>query len=570
MKFDVRDRTNVVLIFVLLFALALVIRLYFVQIVHGESFSDKADRQYVRSYLNLYDRGSIFMTDREGRLVSAASLRGGYTVAINPKIIDDPASAYEKLSTRIDIDKETFTAQATKDDDPYEEIAHRISENEAVAVEHLLISGVTTYKDRWRYYPGESLASQTVGFVGYDGDELRGRYGLERYYDSILARDGDGVSINFFAEVFANINQAIFTDHEGSGGDVVTSLEPSVQLLLERELRDIAKLWSPKLTAGVVLDPDTGEIYAMATYPTFNLNEFGVEASPQVYKNILVENVYELGSIVKPLTLAAGLDSGSITPSSTYFDEGVVQIDNESISNYDGRGRGWVNMQEVLNQSLNTGAYHVVKKMGKDTFREYLYKFELDEETGIDLPGETRGLLDNLESGRTIEHATASFGQGIATTPIAMVRALSAVANGGELVTPHIASYVSLLNGDVKYVSSDPRTQVISEESSEEITKMLVEAVDTALLSGSQKRDRYSIAAKTGTAQIAKEGERGYYDDRALHSFFGYFPAYDPKFLIFLMTVEPKGARFATDTIVEPFFKISDFLISYYSIPPDR
>jgi cell division protein FtsI/penicillin-binding protein 2 len=227
-------------------------------------------------------------------------------------------------------------------------------------------------------------------------------------------------------------------------------------------------------------------------------------------------------------------------------------------------------MQKVLNQSLNVGMAFVARKVGGEVMGERMRAFGFGEETGIDMPFEVRGLIDNLNSPREVEYATAAFGQGIALTPIATARALSALGNGGLLVTPHVVKYVQYDDGTESNVAPEDTVQVLTKKTSEEITRMLVEVVDTALRGGSVKKERYSIAAKTGTAQIAKVGERGYYDDRYLHSLFGYFPAYDPKFMIFLFHVEPVGAQYASETLTDPFMGLVDYLINYYEIPPDR
>lgn len=568
MKSELLVRIRIISGIVFLVAIILLGRLYFVQIMHGEDFSNDADRQYTNAGQDLYNRGSIFLQDKDGRLVSGATLRSGFTVAISPKNLTKEEDVYKKLSKLIEIDQDTFFLRAGKKNDPYEEIAKRVEPDTAHAIEDLDINGVSIYKDRWRFYPGETLAAQTLGFVGFIGDEFSGRYGLERYYNDVLERNSDGMYINFFAEIFANINSAVFKKGNRSG-DVIVSIEPSVQLFLENKLAEVNEEWDSRQTAGVIINPQNGEIHALAVYPNFNVNEFREEENASVFSNPIVESVYEMGSIIKPLTMVAGIDAGAVTATTTYNDKGSIDLSDYTISNFDGKARGVVPMQEVLSQSLNTGVAFVVNKMGNKRFADYMLSFGVGDETGIDLPNESAGLVDNLDSPRDLEYATASFGQGIAMTPISTVRALSVLANGGKLITPHLTKKVKYTSGLSKTMTFvDER--VLKEESAEEVTRMLVNVVDDALLGGTVKLDNYSVAAKTGTAQIADRKEGGYYEDKFLHSFFGYFPAYDAQYLVFLYTVEPKEVRYASQTLTHPFMDTVKFLINYYEVPPDR
>ncbi len=567
---DSAVRVRLISIAFLLFALCLVTKLYFVQIVSGEEFKERADRQYVRPVGGVFERGTIFFESKDKTLMAAASLRLGFTVAINPKIIAEPEVAYTKLSTLMKIDKADFIARATKPNDTYEEIAKRIDPEIAQKIDDLNLPGINLYKEKWRYYPGESLAAHILGFVGYRGEDYGGRYGLENNYNEVLQRNDKNVYVNFFAEIFTDIHKTL-TDTGTIEGDIVSTIEPNVQSYLEKQIESTNKRFNARLTAGVIIDPKTGEIHAMAAYPTFNPNSFGSVSSKDigVFTNPLVENVYEMGSIIKPITMAAGLDSGVVTAKSTYNDLGYLTLNKKTIYNYDKKGRGVVDMQKVLDQSLNTGVSHIVSKMGTKQFADYMFKFGLDKQTGIDLPNEATNLMSGLKSKQDIEYATASFGQGIALSPISTVRALSVLANGGVLTTPHVIKKIDYKVGLSKTITHPPGERVISEATSDEITRMLVNVVDKALLNGSIKMDHYSIAAKTGTAQIATPGA-GYSENKFLHSFFGYFPAQDPRFLVFLYTVEPKGEEYASHTLTEPFNNITKFLINYYEVPPDR
>ena len=566
--FRIRIITGVVLFL----SLVLVVRLYIIQVHAHAMYIDKAERQYVHTVRDLYTRGSIYFTTKDGEKVSAATIQSGYMLTIDPTRIPNEEETYEKLNSVYTLEKEDFIAKASNKERTYQEIASKLTNDEADAIVALDLDGVQLYRDQWRYYPGEDLAARSVGFVGYtedSADTLAGRFGLERYYDDVLTRESGRISVNFFAELFSNLGSIIFDTTEARTGDVVTTIEPTVARMLDRELMKVQDTYGSKLTGGIIINPKNGEIYALNVVPTFNLND-RKGGDINIFRNPLVEDVYEMGSIIKALTVAAGLDSGAIAPSTTYYDAGFIDLDTYTIKNYDGRGRGTVDMQEVLNQSLNTGVSFIVKTMGKDRFREYFQALKFDSETGIDLPNEAYGLTNNLNSPRDVEYATASFGQGIALTPIATARALSALANGGTLISPHIAKRIEFQDGTFKDIVYPEGDRVWSEETSEEISRMLTTVVDEALSGGKQKQEHYSIAAKTGTAQIADSENGGYYEDKYLHSFFGYFPAYDPEYLILLYTVEPKGVQYASETLTQPFMELTKFLINYYNVPPDR
>lgn len=556
---------------VLFFTLVLIGRLYQLQVMDHQLYRDKADRQYVHTVAELYDRGSIYFTTKEGEYVSAATIQSGFLLAVDPTQVTDPEEVYSALDQYIDLDHDTFIHRATLSGRTYVEIEATLEAETAKYIEELDLTGVYIYRNQWRYYPGGTLGARTVGFVGYAGNsgELSGVYGLERYYDDVLKRDNQSMSVNFFAELFSNIGSLMFDNTPKRHGDIVTTIEPTVARMLQNELIATNQKWGSELTGGIVINPKTGEIYALDAVPTFDLNDRG-EASIEDFQNPLVEDVYEMGSIIKPLTVAAGLDSGAISRYTTYYDSGQIELNTFTIRNYDGRGRGTVSMQEVLNQSLNTGVAYVVDKMGKDRFREYFMNLRIGSETGIDLPNETYGLISNLNSPRDVEYATASFGQGIALTPLATVRALSTLGNGGMLITPHLVKQIEYDDGTHKEINFPDGEQVFETVTSEEITRMLVTVVDDALRGGDVALPDYTIAAKTGTAQIADNQNGGYYENRFLHSFFGYFPAYDPEFLVFLYTVEPKNVRYASETLTDPFMEVTKFLINYYNVPPDR
>ncbi len=571
MRREVRARLRIISIVLLAVAVLLVTRLYFVQIVHGHEFSLRADRQYISSSQALYDRGSIYFTRKDGTILSAATLGTGFIVSINPSQITDASSTYAKLQAITPIDQTTFSTSVEKKSDPYEVIAHHVPQEAGAAIQQAKITGVTVTLERWRTYPASAEAAQSVGFVAFDNDNsLAGRFGLERYYNDVLDRGAVGLFGNFFAELFANLDNVVVDARQARQGDLITTLDPVVQEKLDQVLAATNAQYGSAETGGIIMNPKTGEIVAMDSYPGFDANDFA-HGDPAHFGNPLVENQYEFGSIMKPLTMTAGLDAGVITPTSTYNDTGCVTINKQTFCNYDLKARGSnTPMQEILSQSLNVGAAFIAGKLGHERFRSYFEHLGFGTETGIDLPSEARGNIENIKkSPRDIEYDTASFGQGIAETPVQMIKALGALANNGAVVTPHLVRAIRLENGVTKTLSWGKPEQVFSPAAVSETTTMLIKVVDTKLANGKDSIPTLSVAAKTGTAQIAGPGGK-YAAGLYFHSFMGYFPATDPKYIILLYTKEPQGVKYASETLTAPFIELTHFLINYYVVPPDR
>ena len=565
-------RIRIITGLILLVAATLIARLYFLQINQHEVYAAQANQQYIHTVQNVFNRGSIFLTTRDGERVSAASVRSGFVLAINPQRVTDPKLYYSLLNPYIDIDEDTFIHRATLPNRTYVEIAPRVIREDANEIRELQLPGVMLYRNQWRYYPGGSLAAQTIGFVAHGGDlddTIQGRYGLERYYEAILARDNQALAVNLFAEIFGHVSGIPEQSQNVTPGHIITTIEPTVARMLDNVLINLHEKYGSVYTGGIIMDPQTGAVRAMSHIPTFNNNDRRGATVAQ-FRNPLVENVYEFGSIVKALTIAAGLDSNTITPQSIYFDTGAIQLDQFTIRNFDGRARGEVTMQDVLNNSLNTGVSHIVEQMGTANFRDYLIALGFTQSSGIDLPNDATGLVSNLSSPRRVEYATASFGQGVAISPMAMTRALATLGNGGYLVTPHLVQAIEYEDGTVIAIEPDVVPGVFSAETSNTISRMLTNTVDEALRGGAVALPNHTVGAKTGTAQIPNPATGGYYEDRFLHSFFGYFPAYEPEYIVLLYTIDPKGAQFASETLTDPFMDITNFLINYYEIAPDR
>lgn len=571
MKSSFLTRSRIALVCILVFSLVLIGKLFLVQVVHSGTYTEAAERQYATPSSSIFERGTIYFERQDGQLVSAATQMLGFKLAIYPPKLLDAEEAYEKLSKIATIDHEEFMAKAAKKNDPYEDVVGRLSKEQADAISALKIPGVNIFKEKWRFYPGDDSAAHTLGIVAYKGDDLSGRYGLERQYDSVLKRDIDSPYVNFFAEVFSNINDTFFKD-KPRAGDVVSTIEPVVQEFLDKKLTEVRGRYSVDSIGGIIMNPMDGSIYAMDVKPDFDPNDFSDIKNPSTFGNPLVEHVLEFGSVVKPLVMAAALNEKVLTANTSYNDKGEVTVEKHQIFNFDKKGRGpGTTMQDVLNQSLNTGMVFVEQKLGRKNLREYLLAYGLKEKTGIDLPNETSGLVSNIEtSPREIEYANAAFGQGVAFTPVELIRALASLSNGGNLVVPHVVKEIKYNDGTSKKMTYTTKPTKITKETSDEITRMLVTVMDKSLKAGTAKMDHYSVAVKTGTAQVANENGGGYYEDRHTHSFVGYFPAYNPQFIVLLYAINPKGVPYAAQTWADPFLDITKFLLNYYEVPPDR
>jgi cell division protein FtsI/penicillin-binding protein 2 len=563
------SRINIIITAVAILGGIIVVRLFTLQIIHSKDYRARAQRQYVTPAGNVFDRGTIYFTSKDGTTVAAATIQNGFKAAINPSLVTDAAQAYADINKVIPIDQTTFLNNAAKKNDPYEAVAQHISAQQGSALTAQKIPGLTLYSDKWRYYPGNSLAAKAIGFVSYgNNNTLVGNYGLEQYYNDVLSRTGSELYVNFFAEMFANIQSSIFKNN-ATTGDVVTSIEPTVQAQLEQVVSGIQQKWSSQSVGGIVMDPNNGEIIAMAQVPSFDLNSYGAEKDPGVYTNPLVQSDFEMGSIIKPLIMAAAIENNVVTPKTTYTDNGSVVIRDKTIYNFDKRGRGpGTTMQGVLNESLNTGMVFVEQHMGQTMFKDYLInRSQLGKKTGVDLPGEVSGLMSGLNGSNDVNYATAAFGQGIATTPISIIRTWSSLANGGYLVTPHIATFINEQNGTIKTLSYPKTGPLLKPETLSTIDNMLIHVVNDGY---HREQHNYTVAAKTGTAQIAMPGGGGYYNDRNLHSMIAFFPVSHPKYIVYFFNYYPKNILFANQTLGDPLMGMVQFLANYYNIPPDK
>lgn len=599
-------RARILSILCILGVVVLISKMYLIQIVRHQIYVDLADKQYIKKTNSVVDRGTIYMTTKDGVAIPAATMKSSYIVYINAKsfhglvskkgyvkssgepalsideaLVDlemkfknifnkNNSTSTENISNKnIKIDYQVFENIKNKPTDPYEEIVKNIDEDYVELIKDLKLSFIGITKEKKRYYPGGDLASHVIGLLGYKGDNLAGRYGLEKQFESTLNRKASAYT-NFFAEIFSGAKK-IVTDDFDLEGDIYTTIEPTVQKELQKSINTIQNKENSELTGAIIMNPYTGEIEALAQSPGFDPENTKKITDISVYKNDIIEGSHEMGSIIKPLTMAMGIDTGKVHADSTYLDEGFIKVKDRTIYNFDKKGRGNITLQEALSKSLNTGFVHIAQLVGNETMTKYFLSFGLGQKTNVDLPDESAPLTKNLEKG-DVEHATVSFGQGIAMTPIGTIRSLALLANGGYLVTPHVVKKIKYSVGTYKNIDVpkfDPDNAILKPSTIDEIRQMLVYNVDNALLDGKRKNPHYSIGAKTGTAQVASPNG-GYLQDKNIHTFIGFFPAYKPRFIVFMYTVDPKVSQYSSESLANSFLDLTDFLISYYQIPPDR
>ena len=562
------NRFTVLGSFIVGIAGAVLIRLFFLQVFQTDMYVQTAAKQHAVALSSLPTRGNIFFVDKQGTLVPAAVTKRMYTLAGNPQKITDPTKVYDELAHILSLDKEEFLSHASATS-PYGVFLKDIPKEKAEELMSLQIPGLWIVEEEGRVYPEGLAGSHALGFVGYGDNERIGRYGVEQQYEKTLAglekNSTEKESKGGFLFSFANS----LLSEKKDGADIILTIDPHIQSISHQITTELMEQWDATSAGILVMQPKTGAILAMESLPSFDPNAYNTVQNYDVFLNPFTQKSFEMGSIVKPLTMAAGLDAYAVSENTTYYDAGFVRVRDAEIKNYDGKGRGLQSMYDILDQSLNTGAVFIMQQLGMRQFRDYMEQFGLGSVTGIDLPQEIAGNMKNLEVGRDVEYATASFGQGIATTPLALATALSAIANGGELVRPYVVSRV--MEGNMVIAETAPfvRRRVLRQETTEIVSRMLSKVVDNTLAGGLVAMPGYHIAAKTGTAQMANADGSGY-SDQYLHAFFGYAPAFDPQFLILLFLEKPVGVRYASQTLAEPFHKLSEFIIHYYGILPDK
>jgi len=541
-------RINVVLALILLFGAAIICRLVSVQILNYELYKALAQGQQNDFKAVKGQRGQIFFSKGE---ILATNIEGRYVYA-SPEEVSNKEETAQRLSEILSLEREEIYEKLQKDS-LFESIKDIITEEEESALEQANMAGVHVADAAARNYPHGIMASQIVGFVGGEG---KGQYGIEGYYNDVLQGKEEFIKRS--------------PDDNIDGSDIYLTIDYNLQYFAEKTLEQSKEDIDIKGGQIIVADPNTGRILAIADYPGFDPNSYYNSEDFDIFQNSAVQKLFEPGSTLKPVTMAAGLDLGRITPDTTYVDKGTLKISGYVIENYAGRVFGESTMTNVLEKSINTGAVFAQKQTGNSDFLRYLDKFSFFKPTGIDLQGETYSENRKLKNGYEIDFATAAFGQGIEITPIQLVRAFCAIANGGKLVKPYVADRIIGGGGQVTETSPEISDSIISSATVSKLTAMMVSVVENGYAK-SAKIPGYYIAGKTGTAQVPwsalGESRKGY-SEETWQSFIGFFPAFNPKFVVFIKLDNPK-TNTAEYSAVPVFKKIANYIINYYSIPPD-
>ena len=563
-------RLILLLIFFLVCMLGLIAQLFMLQVVRHDEYIALASKQHLSYRENDPLRGEIFILENaKGGLVPIAENRKFWEVYAVPYEIENPTSAAGKLASVFDLEVEDeilLKARLAKGNDPYEPIENKVSDTMKEAIVTLGITGIYSREETYRYYPASTFASHITGFLGYHEDGLVGNYGLESYYEKLLAGEK---GFEKFAKNTLRENgetEEEFKDVK-DGSDIVLTLDSVVQFKVCSLLEE-AIGWSNAQGGTVILmESATGKIRAMCSFPTFDPNKYYDVEDISVYNNPAIFAPYEPGSVFKSFTMATALNEEVVTPDTTYVDEGELKIASFTIRNSDGKAHGEVNMTKVLTDSLNLGAIFTVQQIDKHVFSEYLEAFGFGEKSNISLSGERAGEIGSIVKRGEIYAATASYGQGITATPLQLVTAYNVFARRGSYIAPSITEKIIHTDGFEDLAKAPIERQILTPRTAALLSSMLVTVIADGH-AGTAGVDGYVLAGKTGTAQIAKTNGKGYEEDFFNHTFIGYGPVENPFFTMLVKLDRPTSHPYSSSTAAPLFGQIAKFILQYYNIPP--
>lgn len=552
-------RLYIVCFFFLLVVGFIWVKLFYWQVYSFDSLKSLAENQTNITQTLQAKRGRIYTQDKSVLALN----QNAYLIYGQPQKIEDVKLTAEVISENTDLPLATISAKLSNTKLRWIQLADKVEEEKINIIQKEKLKGIGFIESSKRFYPEASMAAHLLGFVGKSTQgEDRGYFGLEGYYDEQL-KGRDGI---LRQEKDASGNPIIAGNSEEisakNGRDLYLTIDKTVQFIVETKLEAGVEKYGAKGGNVIVMDPYTGAVIAMASLPSYNPSKVS-QYEEGLYKNPVIASSYEPGSTFKVLVMAAAINENKVSPDTKFNEEKSVKIGNYSINTWNHQYHGEIDMTGVIQYSSNVGMVFVERKLGHDNLFRYIRDLGIGSLTEIDLQDESTPSLRNENNWYEIDYATASFGQGIALTPIQMIRAVAAIANGGKLMKPYIVKEIHSENGKIITVKPQLVKHIYKKETASVVTEMMVAAIErgeTKFLKPLGVR----IAGKTGTAQIAISGH--YDSDKTIASFVGFVPADKPKYIMLVTINEPTSSPWGSETAAPLFFSITKELISYYNI----
>ena len=548
-----------VLIFFLVLFIVLLSRAFQLQVLSGEKLKNLAQRQHTATLQLQPERGMVY--DRNGEKLAVSVLAD--SVCADPTRIADPLKASRQIAVILNLDKQVVMKKILEPKN-FCWLARRISPDEAANVDNAEIEGIFLVKEPKRFYPNGQLAAHLLGFVGADANGLEG---LENKYDDILkgkpeklawARDAKGKKI--FLRVGNNEAK------KDESVNLVLTIDSRIQYLVETHLKEAVVSKGAKGGIAVVMDPKTGEILAMANEVGFNPNNIN-GLTPEKWRNRAITDYFDPGSTFKPFLVAGALEEKTIRESEKFYcEDGNYTVANRVIHEANRQRHGQLSVRDILKYSSNIGSVKIAQKLGKEKFYQYIDNFGFGTKTGIDLPGESPGLVRPVRNWSKVDTATIAFGQGVSVTAIQMIAAMSAIANGGVLMKPYILRSVTDKNNiPIKMYNPTVVRKVVSAETAKRLTNMLTEVVGSADGSGKNANIvNVAVAGKTGTSQKFDFSRGVYSSEKVRTSFIGFFPADNPQVAILVILDEPQRDKWGGVAAAPVFKSIGEQILNCF------
>ncbi len=565
MKDSSKLRYGIINILIVFAISALMLRLIYLQVFKHNFYAIKSKKQVEKILKIPPTRGTVY--DRHNRPLALTHL--AYSVNANPSEVTNNMRTATILSEVLGIDKDKILKKLAKENQ-FAWIERKISEDNYLKLKEYDLIGIYFFKDEIRVYPNGILASDIIGFTGIDNQGLSG---LEYKYDHILK--GQEGKLIFHGDPRRNrlitSPVRVLTQPE-DGQSIITTLDTTIQFFTEKYLCEGAEKARAESAQAIVMDPSTGDILAMADYPKFNANDWN-NSSIKVRKNSCISDVFEPGSIFKVFTMAAAIEENLVTSRTVFVVPESITLYNKTIKEAHGRGPGESprkTVSEILEHSLNVGTTMIATRMGKAQLYKHLHALGFGSLTGIELPGESRGLFRETKYWSGLDIATISFGQGIGITPIQMVTATSIIANGGHHIKPRIVQYTISKDGKtLKGVPQSSKGRLFKESTMKQVRQMMISTVDKGTGVSAQIKG-FNVGGKTGTAQKAKENGIGYEHGKYIASFVGFFPDPNPKAVILVTVNAPQGVYYGSQVAAPIFRQIAEELVRHWNIDPTR